>query len=285
MKHPVIVLAVLLGCSGSGGSAPPAAAPTSRTAAAAEGYVPPELRAQVERASEIGRYLYTLDKVAALGTDVLLANVPDVEHAGILGYIPLQEGSEDGPTGAFRVAFFTPDQPPRVRYEVRVAPNERPTFEEFVPPREGNEGLTLLVHARQVAIAAMPAIEQPLNPVLLPGAALGEAGTLVYLLAGTKRSNVAVLGRHYRALVPPDGGRVSYIKPLTRSILEVPMVDPAGKPVHSLAVSHNVSDSPLETHVFASLLYELPIFVTTRRGLWKVEGERITLYSKGPPPE
>jgi hypothetical protein len=276
MRHAVIVLAMLLGCV----SRPPAGSPAPPSSDGAEVPIPVELREQVERSSEIGKYLYTLDKVAALGTDVLQANVGDLQTAGIVGYIPLQEGDENGPTGAFVVSFFTPDDPPRVRYAVRVERNAAPTFEAFDPPREGNEGLTVLVRARQLAIAAMPEIKQLVNPILLPGAALGEAGTIVYLLAGTKRHNVAVLGRHYRALIPPEGGRVSYIKPLTRAIVEIPTLDPFGKRVEGLAVSHVVTDYPLETHVFASLLYELPISVITSRGVWAVEGERITFFGK-----
>lgn len=279
MRRVIIALAMLLGCGG--GAA--ALSPSQPGAVETETPIPPELREYVERSSKIGRELYVQDKVAAIGTDVMLEHVRDLEHAGIAGYIQLREGDgHGGLTGAFLVSFYTPEQPPRVRYEVRVAPDAAATFNEYTPPKQGPEGFTLLVRARQLVIAAMSARQQPLNTVLVPWGAESEPGILVYLLAGTKRPNVAVLGRHYRAFVPLAGDRVSYIQPLSKSILEIPIVGPAGSTVENLGVSHLVTDYPLETHVFASLLYQLPIYVTTRRGLWKVDGERITLASRDP---
>ena len=40
-------------------------------------------------------------------------------------------------------------------------------------------------------------------------------------------------------------------------------------------VTHNITDAPLETHVFASLLHRVPVLVLTRRGTWRVDGARI----------
>jgi hypothetical protein len=42
-----------------------------------------------------------------------------------------------------------------------------------------------------------------------------------------------------------------------------------------LNVSHIVSPQPVETHVFASLLYRLPIYVVAGDKLYGVEGARI----------
>jgi hypothetical protein len=53
--------------------------------------------------------------------------------------------------------------------------------------------------------------------------------------------------------------------------------------VVAFVVSHVVGDFPLETHVFASLLYKKMIFVASRRGVWCVDGERVSfLGEKGP---
>jgi hypothetical protein len=128
----------------------------------------------------------------------------------------------------------------------------------------------------------MPVSRQPVNPVLLPAEANGETGVLVYLLAGTKRPDVAVLGRHFRALVPIEGTSLTYLKPLSNSAMEIPTRDPYGEPVVGLGISHLVTDFPLETHVFTSLLHKTPIHVVTQRGAWRVDGERISfLGGKG----
>jgi hypothetical protein len=43
----------------------------------------------------------------------------------------------------------------------------------------------------------------------------------------------------------------------------------------ALAVSHIVTDAPVETHVFASLLNRIDLYVTTSRGWWRVKGATV----------
>ena len=114
---------------------------------------------------------------------------------------------------------------------------------------------------------------QPINPVVLPGQAIGDEGVLVYLLAGTTRPRVHVLGKHYRALVSADGRSVTRFEPLPKAVIEMEL-EPGDTPLQ-IDVSHILHDYPLETHVFASLLYRLPVTVLTARGLWIVDGRRI----------
>jgi hypothetical protein len=233
------------------------------------------LRDEIAKASAIGSQLYVLDKVAAIGTDVLLANVKDVEGQGLAGYLPLREGDDEGrPKDSFLVSFFTSEMPPRIAYEIRIAPDTAPEFRAHTPPKPAVPGFATLVQARQVAIAAMPSSGQPINPLVLPGE--GNDEVLVYLLAGTKTPHVAVFGRHFRALVPVGGTRVTYMMPLSNTALEVPTRGPKGEIPEALMVSHLVTDFPLETHVFTSLLVGMPVYVGTMRGSWRVDGNKIT---------
>jgi hypothetical protein len=239
--------------------------------------IPADLRDQIARSCAIGRQLYMLDKVAAIGTDVLFENVKDVETKGLAGYLPLQQVDDDGtPTDSYLVSFFTDETPPRIKYEIRIARDAKPIFQEFGPPKAVVPGFALLVRARQTAIAAMPKTGQPINPVLVPGGAYGEDGVLVYLLAGTNKSDVAVFGRHFRALVASDGGGVTYMKPLSNAVLEMPTRQPSGEPAAALMVTQVITDYPLETHVFTSLLVKMPVYVGTRRGVWRVNGDKIS---------
>lgn len=228
-----LTLALLLGCAGSSGKQ--AAPVPANSAPETELPIPPDLSDQITRSCAIGRQLFVLDKVAAIGTDVLLANVPDAPQRGLGGYLPMRERDDaGGPPNSFLVSFFTADTPPRVAYEVRVAPNTTPAFQAFAPPKEAVPGFAALVHARALAIAAMPASNQPINPVVMPGEANGETGVLVYLLAGTKTPNVAVFGRHFRALVPLGGTAVTYMMPLSNTALELPTAAPSGGSVEAL---------------------------------------------------
>lgn len=277
-----LVLALLVvGCAQSKSRPPTSnAQPTVR-----EVPIPLELRDQIRHSSEIGRQLYLLDKVAAIGTDVLLENVKDIEAAGIAGYLPMREGDGHGkPKDSWLVSFFTSEAPPRIAYEVRVAFHGKPTLEAFNPPKPSKAGFALLAHARELAISAVPRTGQPINPVLLPAEANGEHGILVYLLAGTTKPDVAVFGKHFRVLVSGDGSTVQYAKPLSNTALELPTRAPEGAELAALMVTQVVTDFPLETHVFTSLLTKKLLYVGTRRGIWRVDGERISLLAEDSTP-
>jgi hypothetical protein len=242
--------------------------------------IPQDLRDQIRRSCGIGRQLYVLDKVAAIGTDVLLDNVKDVQSKGLGGYLPVQEADEDGkPRDSFLVTFFTAETPARIAYEIRVAPDVKPTFQAYAPPKSAHPSFAAFVRARQMAISAMPPTNQPINPVLVPAEANGEKGILVYLLAGTKAPNVAVFGKHFRVLVPVDGTSVRYMMPLSNTALELPTRGPNGEEPEALIVTQVVTDFPLETHIFTSLLVRKVVYVGTRRGVWRVDGDKVALIS------
>ena len=274
-----VVGALTLGCGASSKEASrPDAASAPRQHA-----IPADLKGDIERSSAIGAQLYVLDKVSALATDALLQQVGDPKTHAIGGYVPVQEADAEGkPARSFLVTFFTRDDPPRAAYEVHVSPDERPRLEAVSPPKDLSALLGKLVRARQLAIATMPSPSQPINPVLMPAEAIGQQGVLVYLLAGTTKPRVAVLGKHYRAVVSDDGSRLTSMMPLSRGVLELPIVAPPGGVPAALTVTHVVTDFPLETHVFTSLLVGLPIYVGTRRGLWRVDGDRIEFLGNDP---
>ncbi len=221
-----------------------------------------------------------------MGTDELMKHVPDPRKAGLGGYIPVREADDTlQPKDSFMVTFFTSEEPPRIAYEIRIPLrlHSTPEFEGFDPPKDATQSFLTLVRARQAAIAALPPVSQPMNPVLLPGSANGEEGILVYMLAGTTKPNVAVFGRHFRVLMPDQGTTPTYVMPLSRSVLEMSTRGPKGSRPEGLMVTHLVSDWPLETHVFVSLLSHLPVYVGTRVGVWRVSGDKIALISERPP--
>jgi hypothetical protein len=71
-------------------------------------------------------------------------------------------------------------------------------------------------------------------------------------------------------------GKVREVRPLSKSILELSTKAPDGGKPEALVVSHIVTDYPLETHVFASLSANLPVYVATDRGDWLVDGDKIS---------
>lgn len=246
--------------------------------------IPPQMREQVRNSEIIGREIYILDKVSAIATDVLMAKVPNFRERNIAGYLPFREGGDDlRPKASYVVTFFTRDEPMRVAFEVRVKPDATPELAVFDPPKPALRSFAHMAKARQTAIAALPSRPQPLNPLILPAELLGEKGMLVYLIAGTTKPDVAIFGRHYRVLIPEQGGPPSYVMPLSKSILELPTKAANGSSIEALMVTHLLTDWPLETHVFVSLLTRKHVYVVTSAGVWSVDGDRISLIDDQPP--
>jgi hypothetical protein len=135
--------------------------------------------------------------------------------------------------------------------------------------------------ARQTAIAALAGLplwaDRKYNVEVLPDPE--KAGFLVYALASPKVEDEIVVGGHLRLSVSADGKTVTQIDHLSKSLLTLRKDDPAlpaKAKTTGYTVSHVVSKTPVETHVFLSLQNEKPFFVTTsdKKEIWIVyEGE------------
>src|SRR5580692_8675005 len=240
--------------------------------------VPADLRTAISQSARLGRLIYLLDKAAAIGSDALMAHIPG-DHVPIGGFLATRDVDASGAEKAsFTVIFYTPGNEPRIAYRVRVPfkPGAAASVEEVKPPSSPEVELEKMIRARSTALAALQGPTQPINPVVLPASLIGEDGYLVYLLAGTKKPAIAVFGKHHRVLVSPDGATIKRFESLSKSALEMPLA-PAqpGATTAALVVSQIVTDYPLETHVFVSLLNRVPVVVATRRGEWRVDGDHI----------
>lgn len=239
--------------------------------------IPEDLAKKVEQSSQLGLALYQIDKASAIGTDVLRAKHGASVFEGLGGYLTLRESNKAGEQ-SWLVLFYTRESTPQILHKIHIPFNGNPPEVETLDTPELVRGQTLiLILARQNAINSAGPYRQPINPVLLPAGIIGEEGILVELLAGTKKPNVAVLGKHYRVIVSEDGKEVRSVTPLSRGILEIPTTSEKLAEVQGLYATHIVTDYPVETHVFASLLHKVPIHVKTARGVWLVDGIKITM--------
>lgn len=276
-----------MGCAGQAGYIQTADQPPNLPSKDTALTIPEALREKVRLSEDLGRELYIIDKMAAIGTDVMLENLTDSKKAGICGYIVFREGNEQNqPTGSWLVQFFVDEAEPKIGYKVLITPPTTPgrtktQFEEVTPPRAPTDGELNLFRSIRTALVAVPdRPNQPVNPVVIPAQAIGEEGILVYLLAGTKKDKVAVMGKHYRVLVSNDGLKVNRVEPLTKTVLETQFnpPEPGGKP-DALIVTHLFSDYPFETHVFISNLHHVPLFVGTEKYTWCISEGKIRLVS------
>jgi hypothetical protein len=250
--------------------------------------IPADLAPRIAESIELGRILYLLDKASAIGTDVALAKVPDFHQRGLGGWLTLQQADESGkPIDGFAVMFISREEPYHTLFRIDIPFKGQPTFRELSPPQPLDELGIRMFRARQTAIAGVPRGPRRWNPIVLPGGAVGRPDAiLVYLLAAEQRAGEMVFGIHYRVLVSADGTSVKVALPLSKSALVIPPPQetmPAGATPVAAAVSQIVTDWPLETHVFVSLLHNrTPIYVATKRGVWLVVGDKISLVDDKP---
>jgi hypothetical protein len=87
------------------------------------------------------------------------------------------------------------------------------------------------------------------------------------------------IGGHYRVSVSEDGKTASRVDALSKSCfkLDPPGKAPAGREPAMGVVTHMVSPTPVETHVFLQLEMGPPLAVITMdKKVWQVEGGKIS---------
>lgn len=220
---------------------------------------------------KLGNELYKRDTLAATATDLLFEKHPEAKEMKFGGWLTeigagvsrvyLFKRADDGVKQGY-VAVFSDGKEPRITEHL-----DEPIPEELKP--------RLL--ARSTAIEAIPGFfDRPYNFEVLDDP--DGTGFIVYALAATNDANEIVVGGHYRVTVTEDGKKAESVDALSKSLLILPKRPPeAEKEVVAFTVSHIVSATPVETHVFLSRLHGKSFFVTTGKdALWKVENGCIT---------
>lgn len=103
------------------------------------------------------------------------------------------------------------------------------------------------------------------------------SGYLVYFLRAKPAVDEVPVGGHYRFTVSADGNRVEQVDRLFTSCLTMKKTPSGGATPVALVMSHVISPTPIEIHVFLSLQEGLPFMVSTTDGiLWGIENGEIT---------
>lgn len=244
--------------------------------------IPEDLKPQVQRASQIGRELYLQDRAASIGVGSLEDFLGKLDEKTLRGYVAQRDVDTSGrPMESWTVSFFSPGAEPKIPHRIRVYPEtgRRLEVQSLEPPDSVNPRLLPLIRARQAALAAQPTRGKPVIPVVVPPSVSGEEGIVVYLLAFSQRRDVVVLGPHHRVVLGADGQQVQGITTLGGAAEEMPLVPSdlppsVGGDPWPMGISHS-GPCPLETHVYASMLHRLQLFVSTPRGRWHIDGDRI----------
>jgi hypothetical protein len=226
----------------------------------------------------LGQQIFEQDGYASRATDLLFDEVGGPEEfkkQKIRGWIVVKRGKsvvvrfakKDGDRlrPAYDIAFDSPKKGVLKAAEDKTYPESE--LAQF--------------KARQLAIHSIPKLySRSYNTVVLPDPS--GKGFLVYTLAATTQPNKIVVGGHYRFSISETGEKVLQTDRLFKSFLVMDkkeLADTAKKEEQKplgYFVTNLVSELPLETHVFLSLLHEMPFVVTTRGGnIWVVDGSAI----------
>lgn len=221
----------------------------------------------------LGKELYRRDHLASEGTDLMLARHPEARRQPVKGWISTV-GDEAS------VVYFIQERDNLLSLAYTVtfpregAPVVKDQIGEALP-----EAVRTRYRARQTALAAVPKLYTPNTNIEVLDDPDGD-GFLVYVLASTTEPNEMVVGGHYRVTVSADGRKAEAVDALSTGlfILLVNSPDvPKGAETVATFMTHLVSLTPVETHVFVSLLHGKIFYVSTSpTEVWKIEKGVIT---------
>lgn len=230
---------------------------------------PSNYQPAIKQAEHWGRLIYDYDQTVAKATDIALSNRTFKRDKRVQGWITSMQS--DG----IATLFVGPEAggAPAVLYEVSPATNF--ALSALDPPRPLTAEESGEFTARQTALAAMTSpCSKSYNTIVLPLKIGDTDAWRVYLLPGTTKQNVVLVGGYYRYDVSSDGNTITSQRAFTRSCLE--LVN--DKRTAGLMATHLLDPQPTEVHVFASLLARKPFYVGTtgNRILWMIDGGKIS---------
>lgn len=220
----------------------------------------------------LGREIYRQDTAAWVGTDALRERIHgDFAGAHLIGWIVVPHGADE------RVRFLRDlGSGPEAGFDIDVDAARHAVVSEPSDRRLTPEELASFT-ARQTAARDLPGVCRPgYNSVVTKDP--GRDGWLVWMLAPMPQAGAVPVGGHYRFMISADGKTVVERDALFASCMVMsppPKATPGQRPA-ALFVSHVVSQTPVETHVFLQLQAGLAMYVLAGDHTWKIDGGRIT---------
>jgi hypothetical protein len=242
----------------------PAPAPTPPPAPHYTGPIYPLTRTQLaalDAAVARGRTLGAIARGGQIGTQDMLARVPDPDGAGIAGWIAEPEGN------SVAVTFYALGEngaPPVAVYRASVLGPRVMARETFLAP-ESRPPLTPLQQRMAAARRVAEGTEhrscgQEFNYFVVPPT-VPDGPIDVYQMSPQTARGHFPLGGHFRTRVNADGS-IAETRGFTNACLDVAVVDPApGAQPEPIAVTHLLDPLPTEIHVFLAIWTRHPLVV------------------------
>lgn len=240
--------------------------------------------ARIAWTAERGRLLFDIDRAAWVGTDDMLARIPNAGSGGMRGYVVEREGA------GYSVIFYGgPAAAPVAFYRGRVEGGRVVSRDIF--PADARPRLTPLQQRLAGLRDLVPSLERqpcgdrPFNTAAIPPDT-PDGPIDLYLLTPQVRANNYPLGGHYRFTIAADG-RVLSDRAFSNSCIDLgpPPGDQSG-PNAVMFITHSLDPIPTEIHVFTSLTAGAPLGVgiVESRRMWWIEEGRISRGQDLTPP-
>lgn len=242
----------------------------------------PEERTRLDWAVARGRLLFEIDRAAWVGTDDMIAHIPDAASSGIRGYIV--ERDNDG----FAVTFFGGDVAAPVAY-YRGRVENRLVVSRQVYPANARPSLTP-IQRRMAAVSELsrtidrrPCGTTPFNTAIIPPETPNSTIDL-YLLTPQVSEGEFPFGGHYRYTIDASGN-IQSSRAFTNSCIS--LGSRGARPderLEALFITHSLDPIPTEIHVFNSLSAHIAVGVRTANPdrVWWVAGDRIEIENGQP---
>lgn len=231
--------------------------------------------------ARLGRAMYEQDRRASIAADLVRDNF-DTTEEHLVGYITSGEPAQ------LRVRFIRGGE---FGYEAAIDAQ----FDDLLLPALSRVENPALSQEEQAQIAARLAAARDsatrcdgrYNTFALPDP--DGSGWLIYALAASSEPDTVMVGGHVRYSVSADGSTVEHIDALATSCATAPYADleraAATDGTDGLALRTSLAATPLETHVFLSLTYDLPLYVVgSDLRMWKVAKGQMKVVREKPGP-
>ncbi|MFA6009070.1 MAG: hypothetical protein WC799_03730 [Desulfobacteraceae bacterium] len=221
----------------------------------------------------LGVSIYEQDIRAASATDMLFAKNIDILKEGLRGWVV------EGDVKKRMLVRFVREKDGLLEafYDVSFVNKKEPVI-EIPKNRKLTDSQVAQFKARLLALSHItrPA-SRKYNIVILPDS--GSDGFLVYALAATTEPDKVMVGGHYRFTVSESGDKIVKSDELFLSFMELstkPEDLAPGAQLSALYMTTMVSDMPLETHVYLSLLHRMTFYVgTPDKHVWKIQNGKM----------
>lgn len=220
---------------------------------------------------KLGRELSRRDSIAARAADLIAGSQPLAKSLKRRGWI-----TDLRPGGDVVYIIAETASGARLAYEVTFQGSKTPAVrdkDQPLPPE-----IALRYKARETAIAALQGKFFDINYNFEVLDDPDGSGFLVYALAATNKKGEFPTGGHYRVTVSSDGSRVEQVDLLSQFMKS--RAKPGVK-MEFITSSQVASNIPVETWIYSSNLYHVPIMIGTMDGAtWLINKGQIHKFTE-----